>query len=298
MSLDATLWAWKAPVNTATQRLVLLSLADRAGEYHTCFPSISRLVVDTKLNRKTIMSVLDKLEEMNLVQDTGERKGNGVKVYRLIGVIGREDDLTSTKIGTSGKNGTSTKIGTATSTKNGTATSTKNGTQNLSRNLSIESKNKNNWLSLKTLKKELELATDPETIEHIKTAKWFERELSAFENFNADKKHNPAVMHYLFADWLLRNMSKYQAQTEKPQAGKSSSKATGLSEKQIQTFAKKLSLLPEIATKYAQGTETYDQLAIRLAQKLQNPSEAKKLEPYLRQVGFSGVLNEVAARSI
>lgn len=295
MSLDATLWAWKAPVHTAPQRLVLLSLADRAGEDHTCFPSISRLVVDTKLNRKTIMSVLDKLEEMHLVQDTGERKGNGVKVYRLIGVIGREDDSTSTKNGTSGKNGTSTKIGTATSTKNGTATSTKNGTQNLSRNLSIESKNKNNWLSLKTLKKELELATDPETIERIKTAKWFERERSAFENFNADKKHNPAVMHYLFADWLLRNMSKYQAQTVKPQAGKSSSKATGLSEKQIQAFAKKLSLLPEIATKYAQGTETYDQLAIRLAQKLQNPSEAKKLEPYLRQVGFSGVLNEVAA---
>ncbi|MCG6630668.1 helix-turn-helix domain-containing protein, partial [Acinetobacter baumannii] len=32
MSLDATLWAWKAPVNSATQRLVLVSLADRAGE--------------------------------------------------------------------------------------------------------------------------------------------------------------------------------------------------------------------------------------------------------------------------
>lgn len=37
MSVDATRWAWSAPVKSSTQRLVLLSLADRAGEYHTCF---------------------------------------------------------------------------------------------------------------------------------------------------------------------------------------------------------------------------------------------------------------------
>lgn len=294
MSLDATLWAWKAPVMTSTQRLILLSLADRAGEDHTCFPSYERLVQDTLLNRKTVVKVIGELIQMGLIQDTGERKGatKQVKVYKLLHVMGREESTPKFK---QSQKRNSTEIGTLNSPKNGTLNSPKIGTQNLSSNLPIESKNKNNWLSLKTLKKELELATDPETIEHIKTAKWFERELSAFENFNADKKHNPAVMHYLFADWLLRNMSKYQSQTEKPQAGKSSSKATGLSEKQIQAFAKKLSLLPEIATKYAQGTETYDQLAIRLAQKLQNPTEAKKLEPYLRQVGFSGALNEVAA---
>lgn len=294
MSLDATLWAWKAPVMTSTQRLILLSLADRAGEDHTCFPSHERLVNDTFLNIKTIGKVLKELQELGLLKDTGQRKGrlNRVKVYQLVGVNGRDQNYPKTG---ELENSNQPKNGRIKTPKIGRIKTPKIGGQNLPIESPNESKNKNNWLSLKTLKKELELATDPETIEHIKTAKWFERELSAFENFNADKKHNPAVMHYLFADWLLRNMSKYQSQTEKPQAGKSSSKATGLSEKQIQAFAKKLSLLPEIATKYAQGTETYDQLAIRLAQKLQNPSEAKKLEPYLRQVGFSGALNEVAA---
>ena len=50
MSVDATRWAWLAPVKTSTQRLVLLSLADRAGEYHTCYPSLERLAKDTVLN--------------------------------------------------------------------------------------------------------------------------------------------------------------------------------------------------------------------------------------------------------
>ena len=131
MSLDATRWAWTAPVESCPQRTVLLSLADRAGEDHKAWPSIKRLEVDTKCDRKTIMKVLERLQEINLIRFTEETRGNGVKVYQLVGVRGREDDLTSTKKGTSTKIGTSTKNGTSTSTKIGTATSTKNGTQNL-----------------------------------------------------------------------------------------------------------------------------------------------------------------------
>lgn len=154
MSLDTTIWAWKAEVTSSTQRLILLSLADRAGENHKCYPSIVRMVKDTKMNRKTIIKVLDDLEQQGFIKFTGQIVGNGVKVYQLLDVSGREDGLTSTKKGTSGKNGTcsnlgtgsnigtSTENGTGTSTKNGTETSTKIGTQNLPRNLSIESKNK------------------------------------------------------------------------------------------------------------------------------------------------------------
>lgn len=131
MSLDATRWAWTAPVESCPQRATLLSLADRAGEDHKAWPSIKRLEVDTKCDRKTIMKVLERLQEINLIRFTGEVRGNGVKVYQLIGVRGREDDLTGTKKGTSTKIGTSTKNGTSTSTKIGTATSTKIGTQNL-----------------------------------------------------------------------------------------------------------------------------------------------------------------------
>lgn len=40
MSLDATIWAWNAEVKSGSERLILLSLADRAGETHKCYPSI------------------------------------------------------------------------------------------------------------------------------------------------------------------------------------------------------------------------------------------------------------------
>ncbi|WP_151791994.1 helix-turn-helix domain-containing protein [Acinetobacter soli] len=141
MSLDATRWAWTAPVESCPQRTILLSLADRAGEDHKAWPSIKRLEVDTKCDRKTIMKVLERLQEINLIRFTEETRGNGVKVYQLVGVRGREDDLTSTKKGTGTKIGTSTKNGTSTSTKIGTATSTKNGTQNLSIESTNESTN-------------------------------------------------------------------------------------------------------------------------------------------------------------
>ena len=54
MSIDATRWAWTAQVKNSSQRLVLLSLADRAGEHHTAWPSIDRLAKDTALNEKTV----------------------------------------------------------------------------------------------------------------------------------------------------------------------------------------------------------------------------------------------------
>ena len=109
MSVDATRWAWLAPVKSSTQRLVLLSLADRAGEYHTCFPSVARITKDTKLNRKTIMKVIGELIELGLVEDTGHKKGTTkqVIVYRLLGVKTREDEeINSTNIGTQNLKGT------------------------------------------------------------------------------------------------------------------------------------------------------------------------------------------------
>ncbi len=67
MSLDATRWAWDQKVK-ATQKIILLSLADRADEKHCCFPSIERLEIDTGLNRKTIMLSIKKLAEIGLLQ--------------------------------------------------------------------------------------------------------------------------------------------------------------------------------------------------------------------------------------
>jgi pyocin large subunit-like protein len=99
MSLDATTWAWKVrqkqkPGGSTKplKRLVLLSLADRAGEDHCAYPSVARLVEDTEMDRKTVLKIIDELIQDGLIEDTGERKGRTkqVKVYRLIGVNGRE----------------------------------------------------------------------------------------------------------------------------------------------------------------------------------------------------------------
>ncbi|MDH2544141.1 helix-turn-helix domain-containing protein [Acinetobacter baumannii] len=313
MSLDASIWAFKAEVKTSSQRLVLLALADRAGESHKCYPSIKRMVKDTLLNRKTIIKVLDELEASSFIKFTGEITGNGVKVYQLIGVMGREEDSvtspkngtstnngTSSNFGTGSKNGTSTNIGTATSPKNGTETSTNIGTQNLSRNLSDESKNKKTWLSLKKLREEILLATDLETYEQIKNASWFDRELRAFELYNADKNLCDELMNYHFADWLINACGKYQAREQARNQNNatpvrvSQGESYQLSDKQIHIFAQKLSQHPEFASQFAAAGESYDQLAARIAVKLSDPSQAKQWEPYLKQVGFKGTLQGAA----
>lgn len=313
MSLDATIWAFKAEVKTSSQRLVLLALADRAGESHKCYPSIKRMVKDTVLNRKTVIKVLDELEAISLIRFTGEITGNGVKVYQLIGVMGREEnDLTSPKNGTStnngtssnfgtgSKNGTSTNNGTATSPKNGTETSPNIGTQNLSGNLSDESKNKKTWLSLKKLGEEIRLATDQETYEQIKNATWFDRELRAFELYNADKNLCDELMNYHFADWLINACGKYQAREQAKIQNTTTrvlvpqGETSQLSDKQIHTFAQKLSQHPEFASQFAAAGESYDQLAARIAVKLSDPAQARQWEPYLKQVGFKGSLQGAA----
>ena len=92
MSIDATRWAWAAPVNNSSQRLVLLSLADRAGEEHTAWPSMERLASDTVLNLKTVKKVVTELIELGLILDTGKRTGptGRVRILELVGVQSRE----------------------------------------------------------------------------------------------------------------------------------------------------------------------------------------------------------------
>ncbi|MDR9548448.1 replication initiation protein RepM [Acinetobacter baumannii] len=50
-------------------------------------------------------------------------------------------------------------------------------------------------------------------------------------------------------------------------------------------FANKLSELPEMS-RYSQGTESFQQFAIRIADMLQDPHRAKELYPYLKKVGY------------
>jgi len=320
MSLDATNWAWKVQIPTkkggslpALKLVVLLSMADRASEDHTCYPSAKRLAADCKIDRKTVMKILAELSDDGLITDTGERKGQTkqVVVYRLNGVMGREDTVpTMGPLEGENLDGKSTNVGTVPTVEqfqhfhervptipvNGPNV----GTRNLLKNLSEESKNIKTWLSLKKLGEEIRLATDQETYEQIKNATWFDRELRAFELYNAEKNLCDELMHYHFADWLINACGKYQAREQAFFRNSGSSVRCSpsaphqLSDKQIHTFAQKLSQHPEFASQFAAAGESYDQLAARIAVKLSDPAQAKQWEPYLKQVGFKGTLQGAA----
>jgi len=233
--------------------------------------------------------------------------GNGVKVYQLLGVSGREDsDSTSTKkgtgtksgtgcfSGTSSKSGTSPKNGTASSPKNGTGTSTKNGTLNLPIESLIESKNIKPWICFKKLREEIYLADASIDFEAMMNASWSDREKRAFEIYNAEKQMSDDLKIYHFADWLINAYRNKYSDSAKSQGSKfptaSSPKPSYLTEKQIYSFACKLSHLTEFAGKYSEPGDSYEKLTAKIAVKLEDPAQAKAWEPYLKQVGFSGTL--------
>lgn len=316
MSLDANIWAWKVRQKQkkggsikALKRLVLLSLADRASEDHCAYPSIARLVEDTEMDRKTVLKIIDELVEDGLIEDTGERKGRTkqVKVYRLLGVNGREtvptmelftaenDDLKSTNNGTVPTTEQFQHSAERVPTFRGKSPNV--GTRNLSKNLSIESKNKKSWFCFKKLREEIYLADDSIDFESIMNSKWAEREKRAFEIYNAEKTMSDDLMIYHFADWVINAYRTKYSNKQNPVFAKpagTGSKTQQLSEKQIHTFAQKLSQHPEFSSKFSEPGESYDKLAARIAVKLEDPTQAKKWESYLKQVGFNGTLGAAA----
>lgn len=67
IGLNATRWAWAAPVASSSERLVLLALAKHADEDGSSFPSADTLAEETRLNRKTVFSALTSLCEGGLI---------------------------------------------------------------------------------------------------------------------------------------------------------------------------------------------------------------------------------------
>ena len=141
MSTDATIFVWKLTKKqvTPTEKLILLSYADRADENGRAYPSIKRLIEDTLLDRKTIIKSLASIAEKGIMVKTGELQGRTkqVPVYKFPTTTFRENEATnSTTIGTGTNSGTGT--------TSGTRTSTNIGTRNLKGNLTIESNKKKN----------------------------------------------------------------------------------------------------------------------------------------------------------
>lgn len=314
MSLDATIWVWKVRQKQKKggslkplKKLVLLSLADRASEDHCAYPSMARLVEDTEMDRKTVLKIIDELIEDGLIVDTGERKGRTkqVKVYQLLGVKGRETIPTTVLLNTEDTDLNSPNGGTVPTTEQFQQfhervptiplNSPNVGTRNLSKNLSLESKNKKDWLCSKKLREEITLADDSIEPETLMTAKWLEREKRAFEIYNQDKTICDELLNFYFADWLLHAYrTKYSQETKTGYVKTPAAEPKQLTEKQISAFAQKLAHHPEFASKQSAPGDSYEQLASRIKIKLMNPAQAKKWEPYLKQVGFTGSLQGAA----
>ena len=87
MSDIAVRWALKQRTRKSSDKLVLISLADRAGKDNRAWPSRKRLSYDTQLNIKTVQGCVKSLMEDGFIRDTGHRTGqkNKVVVYQLIG---------------------------------------------------------------------------------------------------------------------------------------------------------------------------------------------------------------------
>lgn len=79
------IWAWDQKTGSSAAKLVLIALARHANMQMLAFPSITCLAKETELNRKTVITVLAKLIDLELIKDTGYRVGltKQVVVYKL-----------------------------------------------------------------------------------------------------------------------------------------------------------------------------------------------------------------------
>ncbi len=229
MSIDATRWAWTAPVNNSSQRLVLLSLADRAGEEHTAWPSIERLAKDTVLDKKTVQKVILELIKLGLVEDTGERTGptRRVRVLKLNGVKGREeytqnlDDANTPKNGNikqsqkrnDSKNGNDPKNSALNNPKNGMLNDPKNGVQNLSGNLPMNLSQEHDWFpDVDQLITKIKMAGHSNNIDLIFGLPSFEFELSAFNSYFDNSGLSDSKKLHKFTAWIVDKFERYKKQ--------------------------------------------------------------------------------------
>ena len=84
MSFDASRTAWKIQGITMAEKIVLLSLADRADEDGYAWPSKMELAQDTCANPKTIYAALTRLEEKGLIRRVGYKHQR--TCYQIMGL--------------------------------------------------------------------------------------------------------------------------------------------------------------------------------------------------------------------
>lgn len=86
MSFVALAWATSSKVARSADKLVLMGLADRHNtEHELAYPSLAWICEFSSLDRKTVVTALDRLEVSGFIADSGQRVGKTkqVKAYRL-----------------------------------------------------------------------------------------------------------------------------------------------------------------------------------------------------------------------
>lgn len=97
MSIKAINWALNLVTGvTATQKAILVALADRADEQNKCFPSYDDICHRSCANPKTVASALAKLEEQGFIKRT--RRFSKSTMYELL-ITTDIGSISSTEIG-------------------------------------------------------------------------------------------------------------------------------------------------------------------------------------------------------
>lgn len=90
MSNAAITHAFSTPIDRSSDKFIFVALANYADDSGICYPSQTKLIGDTSLDRKTVISGIQRLCDRGLIVDTGHRKGatGQIIVYRILGVSG------------------------------------------------------------------------------------------------------------------------------------------------------------------------------------------------------------------
>ncbi|MGE8623436.1 helix-turn-helix domain-containing protein [Acinetobacter schindleri] len=218
MSFNATQWAWNVSVNTSSQRLVLLALADRAGVEHTAWPSIERIARDTLLDKKTVQKVIVELMNFGLIRDTGKRKGMTKKVRVLQLSIVKKSDKTLIKSNNSsfrnayqdiGEN--KPKNGLLNESKIGLLNDPKIGMQNLSLNLSMNLSREHDWVPERDqLICVLNSAGHQQNLRLILELPDFDFQLGAFNAYFNGRAMSDEKKLYSFGAWIIDKFERYK----------------------------------------------------------------------------------------
>ena len=77
MSIEVMNWAWEQPVAKATNKLVLLALADHANADGECWPSMKRIAQRSDISTRHVSRAINELIDLGLVEKAGRRRHGG-----------------------------------------------------------------------------------------------------------------------------------------------------------------------------------------------------------------------------